>query len=696
MWIKEALEVLPDLVLVDGSDLTHYRQFSSEISAVAQSFTPVVERLGLDENYVDITEIVGDYFEKSDLSNIEGHVYGDKEPTLAPTADLCGCGCQQRMVAGALVAKKLRQQIFEATGITCCAGIAHNKLLAKLVSGYYKPNQQTVLFPWLVHHLMNSLVSAKSIPGIGSSTFKDLEKIGISTVKDLQSSSLTFLQSKFDEETSKKLRDLSFGIDETPVRRSGRPQSIGLEDAFRKVNSIAEVRIKYSTLLERLLKLMKEDGRIPASLRVCVRKFDSAKKFGHRESRQAPIPSSLFKSGVQNISENTRTLLMEQVMGLFHKMVDTSKPYHLTLVAVGFNKFIERAAGEQSISRFFLKRKRSEPGNQDISRVMNEDPKHPKLYSAEKALTDSNNHSSEALSGEASSPKKNINSEVKHSDHSSVDTKTKHLEILRANSNKEIGHNDSVTEAAARELCCDITKYKNSLDIDNYDNDDNSSCEDFSVMDHSETQNPSEVEGTHPSSQNSIAQVPPDIDKEVFKALPPEIQDEVLKTYKGRPPDFQGKSQNMLTSPKGTHKRSVNPTLERYFKKTPTKERSGVAIMADVEEGNSRAGKGDSSVANSSSSSTNSNGTVPLPGSKDDSENVNEATVALPQAVLEPPDGVDSSVFNSLPEEIQREIVEEQKRSVLRASIPSKRPPSCRGRSRGSSSSSIMKYIKKV
>lgn len=239
MWIKDAVKILPNLVFVDGSDLTHYRQFSTEISAVAQSFTPNVERLGLDENYVDITDIVGDYI-SPEYSAIEGHVFGDKEEDRKVLGDPCGCGCLQRLTAGSHLAKKIRQQILETTGITCCAGVAHNKLLAKLVSGYYKPNQQTVVFPWQAHDVMESLKQARSIPGIGSTTFKILEDLNISTVQELQNASLSTLHTRFDEETSKRLKDLSYGIDEGLVRKSGKPQSIGLEDAFKKVSSIAE------------------------------------------------------------------------------------------------------------------------------------------------------------------------------------------------------------------------------------------------------------------------------------------------------------------------------------------------------------------------------------------------------------------------------------------------------------------------
>lgn len=710
MWIKEALEALPDLVLVDGSDLTHYRQFSAEISAVAQSFTPDVERLGLDENFVDITEIVGDYLGKSDLSNIEGHVYGDKEPAPAPPADPCGCGCQKRMVAGALVAKKLRQRIFETTGITCCAGVAHNKLLAKLVSGYHKPNQQTVLFPWMVHCLMSSLHSAKSIPGIGSSTFKVLEELGISTLKDLQGSSLALLQISFDEETSKKLKDLSFGIDEAPVRRSGRPQSIGLEDAFRKVSSIAEVRLKYSTLLERLLKLLKEDGRIPASLRVCVRKFDPAKKFGHRESRQAPVSSSLFASGVQNVGENTRALLQEQVMGLFHKMVDTSKPYHLTLLAVGFNKLTERAAEEKSISRFFLKRKRSEAEDEGTTKVLNDDPKHAKLLSTESVSSGANVHGSESSSGEAhcsmygggagdrESPENKQDKKTLLSDYPSVTTETKPLEISRVTASKEICHDNFVGVKASPKESWDAKSERKNVDTSDDDESDesSSSCESSPDPKHDLARSRPR-ENTHsPAQSNTLRVPPPGTDAEVFKALPPEIQDEILNTYKGRPPDSIPEPKNIPFTPKTTHKKgkSVNPTLERYFMKNSTT----MSKESSREEGSKKADTGILTVYATTSGNNNSDGTVTLPERKGDSENTSEASVAMSTSIIEPPDGVDASVFRSLPEEIQREIVGEQKRATLSShSLPPKSTSSCSRRTRGASSSpSIMKYIKKA
>lgn len=690
MWIKEALEALPDLILVDGSDLTHYRQCSSEISAVARTFTADVERLGLDENFVDVTEILDDYIEESDSSKIEGHVYGDKEPEETLPGDPCGCGCRERLIAGALVAKRIRQQIVRATGITCCAGVAHNKLLAKLVSGYYKPDQQTVLFPWLVQQLMNSLDLTRSIPGIGSTMCKTLEELGVHTVKDLQNSSLALLHSKFDDETSKRLRDLSFGIDEAPVRRSGKPQTIGLEDAFRKVNNVDVVQGKYLTLLDRLLKLLKEDGRIPSTLKVCVRKFDTKKKFGSRESRQTPILPSLFASGVENVGENTRTALMNQVMELFHKMVDTSMEFHLTLLSIGFTKFIERASHENSISRFFFKRKRSETEEQDVNEEKSGDSCHsksfstcsgndPKINSSELSLEsfpESGSYRSEGA--------RNIQGTMNIKDMFSKSHKhSSEIQILKTS--KGNSTNNMYKETS-------VTNYEASGSDCGQNNVDSNSPDMSSPVKWSAVQKLSQ-ENSSAADRNGSARLPHGIDEQVFKALPAEIQDEIIRDYKTKkPPDPKPLPRNTTGSSKTPKVKTASATLDKFFKRDsvrgPQEARETVHKLSSIETN-----------AESVTGHNSSNDTV-LERRDDEGEEIRVAssssTSNLPPSTLQPPDGVDPSVFSALPWEIQKEIVEEQRRS-LSSSTASRvsNSPSHSGRRR-EASSSIMKYIKKV
>lgn len=70
-----------------------------------------------------------------------------------------------RLVIGSMIAAELRQAIFNTLGLTGCAGIANNKLLAKLVSGTFKPNQQTTLLPYSTAELMSSLTGLRRVPG---------------------------------------------------------------------------------------------------------------------------------------------------------------------------------------------------------------------------------------------------------------------------------------------------------------------------------------------------------------------------------------------------------------------------------------------------------------------------------------------------------------------------------------------------
>ncbi|XP_063151887.1 DNA polymerase iota isoform X2 [Candoia aspera] len=83
MNVKEAKEKCPDMVLVNGEDLTKYREISCRVTALLKTFTPLVERFGIDENFVDITELVKKrliQWEKTAFPKISvcGHVYNNQ------------------------------------------------------------------------------------------------------------------------------------------------------------------------------------------------------------------------------------------------------------------------------------------------------------------------------------------------------------------------------------------------------------------------------------------------------------------------------------------------------------------------------------------------------------------------------------------------------------------------------------------
>lgn len=70
-----------------------------------------------------------------------------------------------RLAVGSHIAAEIREAMHSRLGLTGCGGIATNKLLAKLVSGTFKPNQQTTLLPENISDIMSCLSSLRKVPG---------------------------------------------------------------------------------------------------------------------------------------------------------------------------------------------------------------------------------------------------------------------------------------------------------------------------------------------------------------------------------------------------------------------------------------------------------------------------------------------------------------------------------------------------
>lgn len=351
MLVNDALKICPNLKLVNGEDLQNYRAASNKIFELLLGWKCPVEKLGMDENFIDVTKVVQEKLKSADVNNltVPGHVYEEASTS-------CACGCHTRLKLASQVASEMRQKIFNELGFTTCAGIAHNKLLAKLICPLHKPNDQTTMFPEHAEGFMSALPSVRSIPSIGSKTAEALVAQKIITVSDLQEVPLELLKKHFNSDMAVRLKSLSLGNDNTPVKQSGKPQSIGLEDSFKTVSVRSEVEEKFSALLQRLLVLVREDGRIPVSLRVTLRKKDAKRLSSHRESRQCQISPSIFtiSNSTLAVTPAGQQKLLTIIMRLFNKLIDLSKPFHLTLVGLAFTKFQERMTGRSSIVNYLM------------------------------------------------------------------------------------------------------------------------------------------------------------------------------------------------------------------------------------------------------------------------------------------------------------------------------------------------------
>ncbi|XP_072167452.1 DNA polymerase iota-like [Diadema setosum] len=332
-YIKDAVVKCPELVLVKGEDLTNYREMSKKVTELLEEFCPLVERLGLDENFLDVTDLVRERLSSAGLEekSIVGHVYKEEESRKGVKPIGCHCGCRDRLTMGTVIAQEMRHALRDRLGLTSCAGVATNKLLAKLVGGHHKPNNQTVLFSDHVGHFMGTFTKVRQIPGIGHSTGKKLNERGISSLQELRDTPISQLIGQFGAQQAETMLRLAHGVDDTLVTNKGLPQSLSDEDSFKKCGTLPEAMETMTGLLTNLIKRLKSDGRTPRTMRLTIRKFSPGS--WRRESRQTGLPLSLFSRQDDGVLMNR---LLDIALDLLRKLLDTSRPFHLTLINICF------------------------------------------------------------------------------------------------------------------------------------------------------------------------------------------------------------------------------------------------------------------------------------------------------------------------------------------------------------------------
>ena len=185
-----ALQRCPKLIVLPAR-FDVYRRESAVIRAILRRFTPLVEPLSLDEAYLDVTAHPG-----------------------APGA----------------LAQVIRNLIFRKTKLTASAGIAPNKLVAKIASDLNKPNGQYEVAPENVPEFMAAL-PVRKIWGIGAVTEQKLQERGITTCGEMQRLNRMELLNIFGK-FGAELYDLCRGIDERPVEPHRERKSLSNEETF--------------------------------------------------------------------------------------------------------------------------------------------------------------------------------------------------------------------------------------------------------------------------------------------------------------------------------------------------------------------------------------------------------------------------------------------------------------------------------
>jgi len=364
MFLKDALEVCPELQLRCGEDLAVYRRCSAAVTATLAATGCPVERLGMDENWVDVSKLVIEKLSKEErLEELvtKGNVVGG-----SLTCSVQDCDCDKRIQVGSIIAAELAASIFEQHKLTCSVGVSYNKLLSKVGGSLHKPAGQTIVPEGGILLLLPDSSNVTKVPGLGSSTAKQLATGGILTLGQLRKANLEEVQKMgISKEISTWLRDLAWGRDPAEVKMSGRAASIGLEDRFMGIKDREGVREKLAWLINRLAGLVAEDGRKPSTMKVTMRdscKDRREKRTFSKESRQCRIPPRIMV-----IKDEVMEEAVGIALGLVCKMVNFKAEFQLTLLGVAVTDFVEEVESKASIKNFFCPKKAATNENSNRS-----------------------------------------------------------------------------------------------------------------------------------------------------------------------------------------------------------------------------------------------------------------------------------------------------------------------------------------
>ncbi|WP_432208987.1 DNA polymerase IV [Acinetobacter variabilis] len=193
MPMTQARKLCPQVIVIEP-DFAKYRQVSAQIHQIFQIYTKVIEPLSLDEAYLDVTENL------------------------------------QQVPSATEVAMRIREDIFQTTGLTASAGVAPNKFLAKIASDWHKPNGICVIKPSQVQRFIQDL-PLKKIPGVGKVTQEKLKSLNLETLGDLQQIEEAILIQYFGK-YGRRLFLYAQGIDDRPVEAERERQQISKETTF--------------------------------------------------------------------------------------------------------------------------------------------------------------------------------------------------------------------------------------------------------------------------------------------------------------------------------------------------------------------------------------------------------------------------------------------------------------------------------
>jgi len=226
MPIAQAQKLCPQGVFLPVR-MQRYKEISSRIFAIFQKYTPLVEPLSLDEAFLDVTS--------------SGKLFGTAED----------------------IARQIRKDVLEETGLTVSAGVAGSKLVAKIASDVNKPDGLTIVPPGKEAEFLAPL-PIRRLWGAGKKTRETLALLGVKTIGDLAALSPKLLEQKFGKH-GRSLYHAAKGLDYRDVETAHETKSLGHEFTFDadlvELQTIRRELLELATMVAKRLRRHQLQGR---------------------------------------------------------------------------------------------------------------------------------------------------------------------------------------------------------------------------------------------------------------------------------------------------------------------------------------------------------------------------------------------------------------------------------------------------
>jgi DNA polymerase-4 len=272
-----------DLIFV-GGHFSRYQQFGDDVVSVFRDFTPRVERVSIDEAFLDVAGTV--------------HLFG------TPTQ----------------IAAAIRRRVRDEIGLPVSVGVARTKHLAKVASQVAKPDGLVAVAPGDERNFLDPLPIGL-IWGVGPTTERRLHEAGICTIGQLANAGSPILGSLLGHVAGAKLAALSANVDERAVATPTRSKSMSAQAALGRRDATPElIRETLGYLADRVASRLRKATLAGQTVTVRVR-------FSHMRSVTRSVTLVVAISTTLTLTEVAERLVRSALL-------DNEREPEITLIAV--------------------------------------------------------------------------------------------------------------------------------------------------------------------------------------------------------------------------------------------------------------------------------------------------------------------------------------------------------------------------